>query len=446
MDELENPYVKVLSRKSRVKLVIAFSSAANKGGFNYYKLMKSIDASVILVNCPEESYYHFGLPSLGGVVESCSYLKRICDSILDHDGQVMTFGCSKGGYGALLFGSILKVNKILAFSPTCPEYTPREVVQNNLQKHIAQYEHVKGYIFQSESQKVLIYGGIAPQDYASVLEFGTLLNSNSTVVDGASHQIIQPLLHRYSFNELLDLSIEDFNESSVDLLSVDCVEYYKAAVQYRYRKSETSASDLLFVTRKHKEKIISDNFYSVFFALLLQERYRENPLVKQIAIEALGLTRPVSLLSLRLLSSSLSQHTESFVLKYCSHALGCANDKGLISPEDREKMIDAIIYIARSLVDKTAVEGFFKVVRNVTGRQVSINKLAGITSKNVFSNINLVENMEVADVLRETAFAFKAVGDVSTALLIMEKALEQRPDGPVIRKTLEQYRKELDAI
>ena len=54
MSDIENPYIKVLSRKSSTKLIIAFSEAAPKGKFNYYKLMNNLDASVLLVNCPEE--------------------------------------------------------------------------------------------------------------------------------------------------------------------------------------------------------------------------------------------------------------------------------------------------------------------------------------------------------------------------------------------------------
>ena len=52
----------------------------------------------------------------------------------------------------------------------------------------------------------------------------------------------------------------------------------------------------------------------------------------------------------------------------------------------------------------------------------------------------LVFSFESPDILRETALAFEKIGDVGTALTIMQKALELRPKGPVLQKKVAEYR------
>jgi hypothetical protein len=448
MDEVENPYVKVLSRKSKAKLVIAFSSAAKKGRFDYYKLMSGIDASVILVNCPEESYYHFGIPSIGGVEEACQHIKGICDSILESDGEIITFGCSTGGYGALLFGSMLQADKILAFSPTCPEYTQRKVILGALEKHAEQYKQVKSAIFQSESKKFLIYGGVDAQDYASILEFDGVFNADITSVNGASHQIIEPLLHRYGLNDLLELSTVDFNKNGIDLRERNFVEYSTVAVNHRYKKSDATAHELISAARKHEGRIIKDDFYSVFYSVLLLEHYENYPLTKRLVLEALKLGRPVSLLSLDLLVKTLTQFDDEFIFSYCSYGIECANNKDLMSSEERSKMSLAIIRIVQSLGGQRAVD-FFEVHK--LENDVLINNLSGmaegsgdVSTRLIFSKLEARKHVGAADILRDTAIAFEKAGDLLTAFTIMGKALEQRPHGPYIRKMLNKYRAALN--
>jgi hypothetical protein len=48
------------------------------------------------------------------------------------------------------------------------------------------------------------------------------------------------------------------------------------------------------------------------------------------------------------------------------------------------------------------------------------------------------------DILREVAFAFEQSGDISTALTIMQKALELRPTGPTIKQKVKEYQAKLE--
>nr|WP_300309185.1 hypothetical protein [Halomonas sp.] len=54
-------------------------------------------------------------------------------------------------------------------------------------------------------------------------------------------------------------------------------------------------------------------------------------------------------------------------------------------------------------------------------------------------------NRESADVLRETAYMFEEIGDLTTANAIMKQAALLKPNAPVIRKKLQEYRSLLGA-
>jgi len=60
-----------------------------------------------------------------------------------------------------------------------------------------------------------------------------------------------------------------------------------------------------------------------------------------------------------------------------------------------------------------------------------------------FENIKnkIKANSQSADILREVALAFEKSGDITTAKTIMQKALMLRPNGPFIKKKLEEYKK-----
>lgn len=64
-------------------------------------------------------------------------------------------------------------------------------------------------------------------------------------------------------------------------------------------------------------------------------------------------------------------------------------------------------------------------------------------SEKIFSNAlanKLSNKLQAPDVLRETAFAFEQTGDIQTACKLMKQAHYLRPDGPVIKQKLEEYR------
>ena len=65
--------------------------------------------------------------------------------------------------------------------------------------------------------------------------------------------------------------------------------------------------------------------------------------------------------------------------------------------------------------------------------------------KTLGSEVNTLYQDEGADILREVALSFERSGDISTALTIMQKALQVRPSGPFIKKKVTEYLQKLEA-
>jgi hypothetical protein len=63
-------------------------------------------------------------------------------------------------------------------------------------------------------------------------------------------------------------------------------------------------------------------------------------------------------------------------------------------------------------------------------------------SKIILSQLTFSNKTQPADALREMALAFKKIGDKNTAYTLMCKALEQRPDGAVIKEKVKEWSSE----
>lgn len=79
-------------------------------------LSKNIDCHVIFIRDTNQSWYHKGVIGLGeNINEVKNNIREIINKI--NYSMIITIGGSMGGYAALLFGSLLPVNGIIAFGP-----------------------------------------------------------------------------------------------------------------------------------------------------------------------------------------------------------------------------------------------------------------------------------------------------------------------------------------
>lgn len=68
-------------------------------------------------------------------------------------------------------------------------------------------------------------------------------------------------------------------------------------------------------------------------------------------------------------------------------------------------------------------------------------KIALQNSKKLFNKLQFSSSTKPADALRDIAVAFDKIGDRKTAYKLMEKALEQRPNGPFIKQKIGEWKK-----
>lgn len=104
----------VIQRPASENLVVIFSGTGKGNGrFDFWKVAKSLDSNVILLNDDRNGWYQDGVRSLGGSIEeTVNHLRAWGDRL--GCKRVVTAGTSMGGYGAILFGTALDAD-ILSF-------------------------------------------------------------------------------------------------------------------------------------------------------------------------------------------------------------------------------------------------------------------------------------------------------------------------------------------
>jgi len=107
-----------LSSESEV-LLVAFGGFAGGMGippFEFFRIASELEAKRVFVRDLNQAAYHRDLPGMpGGVDGIVRYLKRVISE--HHIRRTVIAGNSLGGYAALLVGSLLGADEVLAFSP-----------------------------------------------------------------------------------------------------------------------------------------------------------------------------------------------------------------------------------------------------------------------------------------------------------------------------------------
>lgn len=106
--------------KGSDKLIMAFTSRGSRG-FQQTNLLRDVEADILFVRDVEDAWYNRGLKFITSDVDTTlNFLKKYTDR---HD-KILCTGISSGGYAALLFGSLLNADNIIAYSPQT--YIPRD--------------------------------------------------------------------------------------------------------------------------------------------------------------------------------------------------------------------------------------------------------------------------------------------------------------------------------
>lgn len=84
--------------------------------FEFHKITQSLPAKLVFIRDVHQGWYHATLPGIGaGVSDVCNIIQRIKDETATK--RTVCVGNSMGGYAALLVGSLIKAEEVIAFSP-----------------------------------------------------------------------------------------------------------------------------------------------------------------------------------------------------------------------------------------------------------------------------------------------------------------------------------------
>lgn len=112
-----SPDCKLLAPRGRPRvLALVFSPIDDGAGrFSLGRAFREVGVHTLLLNVPQRSYYLQGIPGLGGDLDECvANLRRIIATI--DAPEVVAVGLSMGGYGAVLFGAMLGVQRVLSMA------------------------------------------------------------------------------------------------------------------------------------------------------------------------------------------------------------------------------------------------------------------------------------------------------------------------------------------
>ena len=99
------------------RLVIVFSHINEKPGrFSFYGTFRDIAVNKLFVNTPANRWYQDGIPGIGDWIEAAADgIRIIMQEIAPR--SVMCIGNSMGAYAALLFGTLVNADHVLAIGP-----------------------------------------------------------------------------------------------------------------------------------------------------------------------------------------------------------------------------------------------------------------------------------------------------------------------------------------
>jgi hypothetical protein len=135
---MKTEYIINSSSNSKDNIIVSFGGLALKfhgiPPFEFLNhLSTNLDCEMAFYIDPKKCWYHQGIEGISSNIETtANYLLNIIKNFKN----IIFIGVSAGGYAAILFGSLLKVNNVVAFIPQTHLETPIDVKYKDLSPFI----------------------------------------------------------------------------------------------------------------------------------------------------------------------------------------------------------------------------------------------------------------------------------------------------------------------
>lgn len=108
------PAFSIEFKRNGLPLIISFAGLGDQ--FNFGKTLRELDVNAIYLRDMNHNWYLNGLEGIGNSVDEVK--EFLSQKSKEYEAPyVLSLGTSAGGFAALLYGSLLQVDEILAFSP-----------------------------------------------------------------------------------------------------------------------------------------------------------------------------------------------------------------------------------------------------------------------------------------------------------------------------------------
>jgi hypothetical protein len=195
VQEIIFPDVRYICNQPSNRLVVTFASINFPSGkYSTYSTFDGISASRLIVNDCDAQWYHNGVSGLGGdineVTNSLQFILRRLDI------QYSTFyGMSMGGYGAILFGCLLEVDRIVAINPEVILFTKASRSdQHVLSKNDHPYKDIIGFLSLYKKNLHVLFSNTDPID-KKMLSLVKEINKATCYSVNGNHNMSQYMHH-----------------------------------------------------------------------------------------------------------------------------------------------------------------------------------------------------------------------------------------------------------
>ncbi|WP_059049287.1 tetratricopeptide repeat protein [Paenibacillus senegalimassiliensis] len=257
-----NEYIKIEKYANSKDVLIVFSHTNYPPGkFAMTNVASELAATKIYVNCHGNSWYQEGIRNItSSIDETAELLKEILAEL--KPGRIICTGMSMGGYAALLFGLLLEVDEILAFTSEVliGEGYARSYYSNDIKKYDYRYKSLASLMRQNKKTQVYcIYGVYDLIDLSLLWSISDVITNNNlyhlTFASG-NHQVTK----RFDMSKLLKGFLEKRKFESSD---------------ERYCFENKDEPGIFMIYRELKLHVDEKNYQSVY-ELLIDCEYTAN--------------------------------------------------------------------------------------------------------------------------------------------------------------------------
>ena len=266
--DIQQQYFNLKIHQPRLPTIVTFSARNEKPyNFSYFK-SKSEDDLInrIMLNCRQNTWYLSGIEDFSDDFDST--LQKLKQLLAQYSSNSLFIGSSMGGYGALLYGSLCKAERIICFATEIITNLPGGFSSGNL-AHLDKdsgFYCLEKYIKNTSSKIDLITGEFNPTDLYCAFSVKDYGNVKIHVIKNTAHAVVQSLKAQDLLPGIVDNGVrnEDLEIDKSLYLQGKLLDFLK---NYRYRPDPANFTEFV---DKFIKLSLSENTTPEYYELILE--------------------------------------------------------------------------------------------------------------------------------------------------------------------------------